>query len=258
MTDILKVGVPAGIGDVYWALTKIKAFAAGRPVKIIVQSSPYDRACGWAEMVDFIDGAEFGIFKCGPARETGFQGRWKSLDAVLWPNATIDRGERIETWLPHLETDLNFEVRCPEYEPRVVVYPSSHGSARWTGGDFTYWNKVINMLSTNVGPVTLVGARWDEALAKQITEPCENLIGKTTLPQLAGIIKSARVVCGVISGVTILANHFRTPCATIWHDMRFPAGFPTAWVAADAPYNAIPASNCSAGTLARAAIQLAR
>lgn len=255
---MLRVGVPSGVGDVYWCLTKLKAFAAGEPVQLVIQSSPFDRAREWVEMVDFIASAEFGVFKCGTAREVGFYGRWKTLDAVLWPNAVIDRGERIETWLPHLATDLDFEVKCPDYAPRVVVYPSSLGSARWTTRTGEFWDKVITHLTQMVGPVTLVGAHWDEDLARMITAPCENLIGQTSLPQLAGILKSARVVAGVISGITILANHFRTPCAAMWHDQRFPEGFPTAWVAPNAPYHAIPATNCSAGTLSRAAVSLAR
>ncbi len=255
---MLRVGVPSGVGDVYWALTKIKAFADGKPVKIVIQSSLYDRAVAWAEMVDFIDGAEFGVFKCGPAKLHGIQGRWKNLDAVLWPNAVIDRGERIETWLPHLPIDLNFKIKCPDYAPRVIVYPSSMGSAVWTqrGGEF--WDKVITHMAKFIGPVTVVGSHWDQSMADQITAPCEKLIGMTSLPELAGMLKTARVVVGVISGVTILANHFRTPCVTIWHDQRFPAGFPRAWAAPDAPYEAFPAGNCSAGTMARSALALAR
>lgn len=256
----IRVGVPPGVGDCYWALTKLKAFAAGRRVTLCIQGSQYDRALEWQKMVDFIDEAEIVRFEPGHAEHTGYSENAMGLDFILWPNAIIDRGERIEAWLPELATDLSFPVQTPDMgPPRTVVYASSVSiNERWMSRGPDFWLRVIRDLAAHYGPVTLVGAAWDQEFRDRlIGVEVEDLVGKTTLPQLAGIIRNARVVAGVICGVTILANHFRTPCVALWPDWKFPANFPHAWVTPDAPYVALPASALHGGQVLMAARSIA-
>lgn len=242
----LRIGVPPGVGDSYWALTKLKALAAGRRVTLCVQASKYNRALEWSEMVDFVAGAEFVHYKSELAEECGYAENDAGLDYILWPNAVLDRGGQLSDWLPHLPLDLDFPVVTPDMgAPRTVVYASSVGiNDVWMPGHGPeFWIKLIADLAADFGPITLVGAAWDREFRQQLAGiDVEDLLGQTSLPQLAGIIRNARVVVGVICGVTILANHFRTPCVAVWPDHRFPPSFPRSWVAPDAPYLPVPAS----------------
>ena len=258
----LRVGTPSGVGDVMWCMAKLKALAAGRRVTLCIQSSQYDRAIDLANMVDFVAGAEFMDFDPGVARETGYAENVGGLNMVMWPNAFIDRGERIETWLPHLAMDLNFELRTPDMgPPRTVVYASSVAiNETWMQGKgAAYWVRLIADLAQDFGRITLVGAAWDAPFRDQLQGmDVEDLVGKTTLPQLAGIIRNARIVVGVICGITIIANHLRTPCIAVWPDWKFPPSFPYAWVAKDAPYVAVPVSALATVNLRAVASALAR
>lgn len=243
-----RVGVPPGVGDVYWTLTKLKALRAARDIShltLCIKESNHNRALAWAQMVDFVDDACIVPFEPGPAAYSGYLEGCGELDCVLWPSAVLDRGGPLDDWLPELKTDLDFAVAAPDMgAARVVVYLSSDSiNGSWVRRDSAFWPKIIAALTERYGRVTLVGADWDQSFRAQLGAlDVEDLIGATTLPQLAGLVRDARLVVGVICGVTILSNHFRTPCVALYPDHRFPAAFARAWVAADAPYRALAMS----------------
>lgn len=291
----LRLGVPPGVGDVYWALCKLQALRAARGaqhVTLCVQQTSLTRALSWADMVDFVDAtAEVGFkpndralttgysdepmyalpLRRGPRRQSTIHRRAILLadrekqrvpiDAVLWPNAVVDAGRHLREWMPELELDLSFKVRtAPGPSGRVVVYASSVGiNEAWTRLEPTYWAQLITELAEATGQVpTLIGAPWDAAFRAQILCQVEDLLGKTTLPEVAGVLERAAVVVGVISGMTILANHFRTPTIAL-HADKHSTGFVRAWVAGDAPYEPIAAAAIPApAALARRAASFMR
>lgn len=261
----MRIGVPSGVGDVYWVLTKLQAFKVARGidhVTLCVQKSQHTRALAWGQMVDFVEAIEEYPFRPNDeARTTGFSTapvRMRRherrefglqepppLDAVMWPNAIIDRGVHIREWMPELELDLSFPVRTvPAPGGRVVVYVSSVGANQaWlpAAGPW-YWRRLIEALAVETGEVpVLIGAPWDLEFREQIDVPLDDRCGRTTLPEVAGILQSASVVVGLICGMTILANHFRTPTVALRADKHTEA-FARAWVADDAPYVSIPNS----------------
>lgn len=266
-----RVAVPPGVGDVYWCLTKLKAFKEHEGIdhiELCIQQAGPARALPWAQMVDFVDACSY--FRFHPPRtalEQGYmKGGIRGVDAVMWPNAIVDRGIRLEQWLPQLPIDLGFEIRTQDMgPPRVVVYASSEAiNQAWVPNlGPGYWVDLIYELNYRVGPVTVIGAHWDKSFHDRLPglaprPPWEPLVGNTTLPQVADILKKARVVIGVISGMTILANHFRTPTIAFCPDKHHP-DFPRAWVAEDAPYMPFAASNIpSAGEVAAIAADMAR
>lgn len=291
----LRLGVPPGVGDVYWALCKLQALRAARAaehVTLCVQQTSLTRALSWADMVDFVDATAEVAFKpderalttgyseeplhalpprTGPRRQMTIRERGLAIaerqknrvpvDAVLWPNAVVDAGRHLREWLPELELDLSFKVRtAPGPSGRVVVYASSVGvNQAWTRLEPTFWARLIAELAEATGQVpTLIGAPWDAAFRTQIVCEVEDLLGKTTLPEVAGVLERASVVVGVISGMTILANHFRTP-AIAMHADKHSQGFVRAWVADDAPYEPIAAAEIpKPAELARRAAALMR
>jgi hypothetical protein len=246
---VIHLAVPPGVGDVYWVLTKLQAYKAAHPgqqVKLLVQAcGDLDRAGQWRDMVDFIDHLAFWPFKPDRAAlETGI-GKTPQGWPILWPNAVVDKGRPLAEWLPDLALDLSFPVRTTHVPggPRTVLYVSSDGINRaWMSHLPTgYWYDVVEALNKAVGRVTIIGAKWDRPFFERWIREAprrldvENLVQSTTLMQVADILKHARFFVGVISGMTILANHFRTPCAAIYPTAHLDA-FPRTWVAADAPY----------------------
>lgn len=238
------IGVPPGVGDLYWALTKLRAFRKHfgfEHVTLAIQKTSKDRAIEWQQMVDFVDDARYVAFTPGPALRTGFERNHGPLDFILWPNAVLDRGEHLSTWMPDLALDLEFQVetRLPPAavdeiaRGAIVLYASAVGVNRaWfpkRRGDF--WIALARELEQRFGrkPI-LIGAGWDrdnniEALREHTFE----LVGSTTLSQVAFLLQNARGVIGVISGMTILANHFKTPTVAFAPDKHHPE-FPYTWI----------------------------
>lgn len=253
----LRLAVPPGVGDVYWALSKVEAlrekFGADH-VRLCVQKAGPGRSVDWRQMVDFIDSGEFFPFQPGEAvKPPGYREDLAGVDALLWPNAIVDRGLRLEEWLPDLSFNLDFPVHTEHYpgpDRRVVVYASSEAINRaWLSElDEQYWLDVIEGLTHKLGqPVTLIGAGWDKAYADRLLAArhgrprnmhFENLVSQTRLPQIADILRKARVVVGAISGMTILANHFKTPCVALYPNAHHP-DFPRTWVKPGTPYEPI-------------------
>jgi hypothetical protein len=266
----LRIAVPSGVGDTYWALSKLQDFRkrhGAETVELCVQHSRLTRALQWSEMVDFVDSAVQLKFNADPqALQTGFsQALTRGADYCFWPNAVIDRGEHIGNWLPDYQLDLDFEVKGedpPEDQRGLgVVYPSSVSiNTAWLSGvQPKFWNELTaGALRSNM-QTAVIGSFWDMPLTTQLDySAVTDLVARTTLKQVTGILRDARVVVGVISGMTILANHFKTPCVAICPD-KFEKRFPWAWVKPDAPYIVVRASELhSAQQIEELALSIAR
>lgn len=266
----MRIAVPSGVGDTYWALTKMRSFCqrhGAESVELCVQRSKFRRALEWAEMVDFVDSAcELKFQPDAAALQSGYsQGVFRGADHCFWPNAVLDRGEHIDRWLEGYDLDLDFEVKCedPPEERRglAVVYPSSVAiNLAWLPGlGLGFWRDLIGGAIPNRMKTGVIGAFWDMPWSTQFDlSAVVDMVGQTTLKQVAGVIRDAKVVVGVISGMTILANHFKTPCVALCPD-KFADGFPRAWVKPDAPYEVLRASEIrSAQQVEELALSIAR
>jgi Glycosyltransferase family 9 (heptosyltransferase) len=264
----MRIAVPSGVGDVYWALTKLPAWRAKHDCKVTlcVQRTSLTRALEWSQMVDFVDGTVEHRFQPDhDCLSQGWSERIPGVDFAMWPNGALDQGKRLTEWLPDYATDQSFRIKTtpPDRPGRVVVYVSSDAVNRaWIPeAGPVYWSALIEALGEATGQVpTVIGKAWDQSFRDRVSGvEFEDLIGQTDLPQCAGILETARVVVGVISGMTILANHFRTPCIALAPSSvppRFP--HPDAWVPADAPYAVVRAHNLpKVGELAARAAALA-
>ena len=246
----IRIGTPSGVGDVYWVLGKLRSLREQHKIKhvtLCVQKSHAPRAMDWSKMVDFVDATEeFTFTKNKEIDQRGWTRQIRGVDIVLWPNAMIDKGFHLSKWLPGYDLDMEFPIAtAPVKDPGIVVYASSEGvnKAWFPMRGPVFWSRVLKHVHHLTGrPATLIGAGWDQDFANRIPDaPCIDLIGKTPLPEVTGIIRNATCVIGIISGMTILANHFRTPCVAIYPD-KFLPGFLTSWLKMNVPYQPIKAS----------------
>lgn len=232
------VGCPPGVGDFLWCLYKLRAFKRDRGIEhlmVVLQQTKKDRAAELARMAGFVDSVRYAPFRATAAEKTGYLEGFGVMNAVMWPNAVLDRGERIETWLPQypVEWDLPLlteEALAPAGRPILYASSSEVNRAWFPGARKDFWIAVAKALAQECGakPV-LIGASWDMTNADSLREHTTPLVGLTTLPQVAHLISRAPVVVGVASGMTILANHFRTPCVAFFPDKHHER-FPWTWV----------------------------
>jgi hypothetical protein len=251
--------LPQGIGDIVWALFKIQAIRdaldPGGEIHVRIVCSAEDaiqtRALDFVRRFSFIDSAE--MFVCGglgaypPVRPDGrynyLEDGWYEFDGqrhcVLIPNATLERGERLETWLPHYPIDWgifrDFRIRPIERRvadrlasalgPYVVFYPgplmgnttNGHNrNALWRPDDWVE-------LGSRVGlPIVVVGAPYDasyydHALAPRVNgQRWTNLIGGTSLGELWSVTSRAKFVVSYQAGVGIISTYLGTPTAIFW------------------------------------------
>lgn len=249
----IRVGVPPGVGDTYWALAKMESFIERHGIEHItlcVKAHELKRALAWPEMVSFVNDAEefdFGTNK--GIRETGFSSRKPGVDVVMWPNAVIDKGKHLREWMPDYALNLDFEIKTPKIRPewvgRHLIYASSEGvNNHWFPGRGPgFWRHLINEIGNKTGErPLLIGAGWDRDFARAIGPTAsDSAIDETTQPQIAAVIKEAKSLTGIICGMTILGNHFRTPTVAIYPD-KFEPGFLTAWIKPETPYIPLKAS----------------
>lgn len=243
----VRIAVPPGLGDTYWALTKLESFRERHGlehVTLCVKHAELKRALDWPKLVSFVDATE--EFSFNPNKgimETGFSSRKPGVDVVMWPNAVIDRGLHLRDWLPDYELNLDIEIRTPmvpkAFLDRHLIYASSEGvNTNWFPGRGPgFWRHLVNEVGNKTGETPLlIGAGWDKDFARAMgpTES-DSIINETSQAQIMSVIKRAKSLTGIISGMTIMGNHFQTPTVAIYPD-RFLPGFLTAWIKPETPY----------------------
>jgi exopolysaccharide biosynthesis WecB/TagA/CpsF family protein len=107
----------------------------------------------------------------------------------------------------------------PKTVPRVVIHAGSGGyslARRWDAAKFA---AVAERLRHERGAeIVLVGGAGDDtaAVQAQLSAPALDISGKTTLPQLVGVLHSADVFVGADSGVMHLAAAAGAPVVAVF------------------------------------------
>jgi hypothetical protein len=235
------VGVPPGVGDLYWCLTKLRDYKRQKGIehlRLVIQATSKDRAGDLCRMVDFVDSYQFAQFRDKRAESRGYLEGAGAFDAVMWPNTIVDRGEHLRTWLPEFALELDVGLKTEDTigdSARPVIYPSAKGvNDNWFPQlPRLFWPMLIEQLTEKFGakPI-LIGASWDIDYAEPFSALTANMLGLTSLPQVAYLLEHAPVFIGVASGMTILANRFKTPTIAFFPDKHH-AQFPWTWTEAD-------------------------
>ena len=261
----LRVAVPAGIGDSVWCLTKLpsmlRSYDADR-VQIEFCGGPPHRAQDFLERFDFVESAAPSAWSCvesDPYTPEGVYnwapsgtGWHHEFDWLLVANQHLERGERLETWLPRFETDWSIADRfkytggelrqARELEsqlgPFCVFYlgpekgNTTAGHNRgplWSAED---WGRLAAR-SRELGlAIVVVGAEYDRSYFESHAAPhigdCYDAIGKWHIAQTFAAIQRSRFVVAYQSGVGIFSVYMGIPTAMFWRpygDSIDPVGF---------------------------------
>ena len=284
----MKFLLPTGIGDSVWALHKVQAIrdahAPGDPIDIYLVGSEEgidNRALDFVKRFTFVRSVSMRPYSIHREESRYKQdGTYNYIDdgfyefgderfCVLIPNAALERGERLESWLPHhaIRWDIwnDFTISSDERDyadqlskrigDYVVFYPGPlngntefghNRSALWRPED---WRDLGRSVYTEYGlKIVVVGAPYDASYWQWILSPLlqssyeywYNIIGQTNLGRLWSVTSRAKFVVSYQAGVGIISTYLGTPTAIWWRPygdsidpndfLSFNEGMASAWV----------------------------
>lgn len=171
----------------------------------------------------------------------GFMGYeyFLSYNGIINSGNWLEDADELECnwYLPLIVSDEQerFRARCiGKYGRYMALYFSNFTEEMLTKFSVGKITRAINRFVDRSGltPV-FIGAEWDLnwTYLKEIigaVANAVNLVGRTSLEQVFGLIKGAELVSGYHSGLTNMAIMFRKPTSLIWVGESFPPASPLA------------------------------
>jgi hypothetical protein len=259
MTEALHVALPLGIGDCHWVCAKLRGLSeyhGGRPIHAYVNRSPSHLSIGYLSLAPMVACAyESARAPYDVARQlppSHRDPRWSSLDGcrgwngfdyVLVANGHLERGERLETWLPELPTDFSYMLNIPPAArtraralapaTSILLYLSGVGPNRGFHGhvcSIGLWVRVAELLNAAGFTPVLIGANTVDDLAYRdafLTAATgrarvHEIVGRTSIAEVCAVIESAAAWVGLNSGTGIVAAMRGVPTVMLWSDSRYP------------------------------------
>lgn len=243
----MELVVHPGIGDISWVVSKLSTTGQQYDL-VIAKDNKTRRAMPLVEMMPCIRSARYGgleiyemLARAGNAKweefvQAGEEGKTLYLTANKW----LEKGNRLEGFLPDLDTDFHYPIHIPPADtawaqsavdpyPRTMgIYTSSWGGiVNWAGWTELEWLEFIRLVREHWTHTTffLIGARWDMDMRLPMLKGLEreridyvDLIGKTSLSRAAALIQQLDYFAGYASGLTVLADVVRKPCLMLYPD----------------------------------------
>lgn len=264
----MKFLLPQGIGDSVWAIHKVQSIAAklgdGR-IDILLSGGTHQietRALDFVRRFSFVDSAEMRPYSVHPKVPVSPEGQYNYIQdgmydfpdntgwrvercCALMPNGPLERGIRLEDWLPQYEInwDIWKDFRISSEETRFAIdlhaaigdyavfylgpltgntIDGHNRGPLWTPQD---WLALGRHVHQHCGlKIVVVGAPYDASYFDTMIGPqlngdtpfWINLIGKTSIGQLYAVTSRARFVLSYQSGVGIVSTYLGTPTGIFW------------------------------------------
>lgn len=253
MSEEVVIGMPPGIGDLHWIMTKLESFKAKNNIqklKVVVnlewmtQNNRHTYSLDYLELLPFIDSAESKVEKLpfeyalagglGTPLFTNHGG----CDYMIEFNSELEKGTKLLDILPGYDTNFNYPIARPpeadewaeaikqsQDDKFVVIFTAStEGNDMWANRLWCPrdWVKLAQRIhdQTKCRSV-VVGGKWDKSYAERICQLDEanvilDIVGQTSIAQLFALLRKANVVIAYQCGVMMMAVHFRTPAVAFW------------------------------------------
>lgn len=252
MPKILKIALPAGIGDNLWIMTKIQSLLEQEnadKVSFTVTRDPLKRSADFLRSFSFTENVnycEYDILEQpvvlgnGCYNYTNTQRNWQNkFDWFCQSNRWLEHGNRLEDWMPEWKINWNVMKDCYQIKdhekkvasalkkPYCVFYlgPESGNTVcghncgpLWTPNN---WLELGKLCKEDAGlNVIIVGATWDESYFQKYFShmdfDCANLIGCTSINETISILKEAKFVIGYQSGIVIMCPFLNIKAGGFW------------------------------------------
>lgn len=256
----MKFLLPQGIGDSIWGLFKVESickYYESKDIEIYLNCNENNlveaRALEFVRRFKFVDRAEMyktpimGVpFVDEEGRYnyvgTGFANLPKlGLTYILMPNQPLERGIRLEQWMPDFETNWNCIDKFRFYTDEVELANNLHkeigdyavffmgsllanttqGHNRngiWTPED---WIALGEFLMKQGLQIVVVGATYDLSYYTEKIEPllkqkwhCK--IGEYGIGETFAVTKRSRMIISYQAGIGIFSSYLGTPTAIFW------------------------------------------
>jgi hypothetical protein len=247
--------LPNGIGDVTWALTKIRAVAGERPIHIILSGQPGKvvdrRAVPFLERFDFVSSVMVMDIPVLMDREApnDAQGRYRYVPDgrqgdyhFLVPNKVLEEGRRLEEWLPEHPVDWDimrhFSWKDTErgdatgraLEPFVAFYLGPETGHTDEGHNKNWlwepsqWVELGLALKERGVNVAVVGADYDRSFWERyvrhgVTEAglhWFDLLGQFEIGETFALLKHAKALISYQCGLVMVSHYLGVPCVSWW------------------------------------------
>lgn len=253
MSEEVIIGMPPGVGDLHWIMTKLESFKAKNNIqklKVVVnlewmtQNNRHTYSLDYLELLPFIDSAESKVEKlpfeyalAGGSGTPLFKNHG-GCDYMIEFNSELEKGTKLLDILPGYDTNFNYPiVRPPEADEwaegikrsqgdkfAVIFTASTEGNDMWANRLWCPqdWVELVQRIhdQTKCRSV-IVGGEWDKSYAERVCQLDKagvilDIVGQTSIAQLFALLRKANVVIAYNSGVVMMAVHFRTPTVAFW------------------------------------------
>jgi hypothetical protein len=258
----MKFLLPQGIGDSVWALLKIQDIANKLGDGVIdiflnTQNADYreNRAVGFISKFKFVNSVGQIVTPITkdvypPLDKDGYYiylddgppTNGLAVDCILIPNRTLERGQRIETWMPNFkinwqimydfqfsDAEITFAMNLKREGEYCVFYlgpetgntiDGHNRNALWSPDD---WAKLGDFVTGYMGlRIVLVGAEYDLNYWVRHVQPLVahqnwiDLLGQMEISRTFAVCRRANFVISYQSGIGIVSEYMGVPSALFW------------------------------------------
>lgn len=233
--------VPAGIGDVSWAYSKL----GGIEANWIVANGWPNRTSPFLELLPNVVSSTYGdfsyhdILQFEQAAGVGFHPKWADIKGMeklyIEPNRHLEEGMRLEEWLPDLPTNFHYDINIPEEDvlraanklarfPRPLIGISAasyRGSEAWKTWGYAEWSPYLRWLHGELGgTILLLGGFWDDLTDTLADDGWPSLVGRTSVGTVMEILKRLDYYVGFSSGLGIIRTVLNKNVFMMWPDFQ--------------------------------------
>lgn len=231
--------VPAGIGDVSWAYSKLGSIKADW----VVSNGWPARTAPFLELLPNVNTSTYGEFQYSTIvafeEAVGFgpSPKWERIQSIenlyIEPNRHLEAGKRLEDWLPDLPVNYHYDINIPEEDllrarNRISHFPrpltgisaaSYRGSEAWKTWGYKEWSPFLKWLHAQVGgTILLMGGFWDDLTDTLSDDGWPSLVGRTSVPTAMQLLKELDYYVGFSSGLGIVRTVMRKNAFMLWPD----------------------------------------
>jgi ADP-heptose:LPS heptosyltransferase len=261
----MRIGLPAGVGDVSWAWSKLYHRRGAIDVIEVCDGWP-QRTVPYLEClfpsVDTSPHFGYGDFnyqtiqlftKSNGIQNPTWEHLWENFEGhhrvLLEPNEHLELGRRLELWMPDVATEFHYPLYTAHAAQSMreklhrafsdagakgemlvgISCASYRGSEAWKTWGVDEWRFVLQkMLSRGYQPV-LLGGFWDDltyTLACELNLP--ELVGKTSMAECVELLRILPAYVGFSSGLNVIRTVVDRPAFALWPDHQ--QELSTSWV----------------------------
>lgn len=253
MNKEIIIGMPPGIGDLHWIMTKMESFKKKNgieKIKIVMnllwmtQNNRHTYSLDYLKLIPFIDSGEskdeimpFEYALAGGSGKPFFK-NVGGCDYLIEFNSSLEAGIPLKEILPEYDTNFDYPISRPPYADEyaqkikrlaggklfLIFTASTLGNDIWANKLWGPWDwmKLVDEIykTTKCKPV-VIGGSWDKDYVQRLNQLNRNnsfidIVGHTNIIQLFALLRAADLLVAFQCGVMMMAVQFRTPTVGFW------------------------------------------